>query len=73
MGRKETNVIATLENEKELLGTGRYIPYFSESPVLTNKQWKYELSMEQLAVKSSRLRNCVISLLLDMAMGTWKC
>jgi F-box interacting protein len=37
MDRKEASVIATLEDDKTQSDFARYIPYFSESPALTNK------------------------------------
>jgi hypothetical protein len=37
MDRKEVSVIATFEDDKDLCDFARYVPYFSESPDLTNK------------------------------------
>ena len=72
MDSKEVSVIATLDDGTDLTDTARYVPcWFSWGlPVLTNKHWRCELSMEHLSVKSSRLGKCVISsLLLGVAMG----
>ena len=40
MDSKEVSVIATFEDDKSRSEFARYIPYFSESPALTNKYWK---------------------------------
>ena len=40
MDGEEVSVIATFEDDKSQSEFARYIPYFSESPALTNKHWK---------------------------------
>jgi len=66
------SVIVTFDDGTDLTDTAGFVPcrFFWGLPVLTNKHWRCELSMEHLSVKSSRLGKCVISsLLLGVAMG----